>query len=80
MFGTFDAPMIETFAGTGPEALRLSEQVQDAWVSFARRGDPSTEARGSWPRYDPSTRPTMILGEQSRIERGPRADEPAIWV
>lgn len=79
VFGTFDAPMIEWFAGTGPEAFRLSEQVQDAWVSFARRGDPSTEALGSWPRYDTSTRATMILGEQCRIERGPRADELAIW-
>ena len=80
VFGTFDVPMVDMFAGSGPEAEGLCAVVQDAWLAFVRTGDPSTDALGAWPRYDPSRRTTMVLGPECRSEEGPAADELAVWV
>ena len=42
LFGTMDrAP---TLAGADAEAAAMSEALQDAWIAFARSGDPSTRA------------------------------------
>ena len=44
VFGTLTTPGVERFTGSGPEALALSEKMQDAWLAFAKTGNPSTEA------------------------------------
>ena len=64
--------------GTGPAVERLSRQIQDAWTTFARTGDPSCHLLGLWPRYD-QQRKTMILGEECRVETGPYEEERAVW-
>lgn len=48
----------------------------DAWLAFARTGDPSTPAL-AWPTYDATTRPTMVFGRTSRVEDAPRDAERA---
>ena len=50
--------------------------MMDAWLAFARTGDPSTPAL-PWPVYDTDTRPTMVFGRQSRVEPAPRDEERA---
>lgn len=79
VFGTLTTPGVEKFAGEGPEALALSEKMQDAWIAFARTGDPSTEALGSWPRYDASRRATMLLGAETVVADAPYEPERAYW-
>ena len=79
VFGTLTTPGIERFAGEGPEALALSEKMQDAWLAFARTGNPSTDALGAWPTYDGSRRSTMILDAETRVEDAPLEAERAYW-
>jgi para-nitrobenzyl esterase len=74
VFGTHD----DLFCGTGPEADRLSETMQDAWTSFARTGNPSCAALGDWPAYGDS-RTTMILDTQCRLEPAPYEEERQAW-
>jgi para-nitrobenzyl esterase len=62
-FGTHNKGIAGAFFGTGVEAETLARGMMEAWVAFARTGDPSTPATGVWPRYDSATRPTMILGD-----------------
>ena len=50
----------------------------DAWIAFARSGDPSTEAL-SWPAYDSERRAQMMLGPDVRVEHAWRAEEQAVW-
>jgi para-nitrobenzyl esterase len=54
------------FHGSGPEAVRLSGQIQDAFSAFARSGKPATESLGKWPQYG-AGRNVMILSENSRL-------------
>jgi para-nitrobenzyl esterase len=62
-FGTHVQRLAGAFFGTGAAAETLARDMMDAWAQFARSGDPSTPASGSWPRYEPATRPTMIFGD-----------------
>jgi para-nitrobenzyl esterase len=75
VFGHLDQPGVARLTGEGEAAQRLSEQMMDAWVAFARSGDPSTAALGDWPRYDAEVRATMILGRCSRVVDAPREPE-----
>ena len=79
VFGTVADTAVQTFTGAGPQAEMLSEQMQDAWIAFARNGDPSCDSVGMWPTYDPVHRPTMILGPHGDVEEDPRRSERLIW-
>src|SRR5262249_22096610 len=59
VFGCLDLPGGENFVGKGPEAERLADRTMDAWLAFARSGDPSHAGIGAWPRYDAKRRATM---------------------
>jgi len=79
VFGTLQAPGNEQFTGTGPDAERLSGQMMDAWIAFAKTGDPSCEAVGAWPSYDARDRHTLIFGKHTHLERAPFEEERALW-
>jgi para-nitrobenzyl esterase len=70
-FGTVTNPVVQQFAGAGDDALRLSEGMRQAWVSFARTGSPSGDLVGAWPSWDPIRRPTMVFG--------PWPDSEGMW-
>jgi para-nitrobenzyl esterase len=74
VFGKYD----DTFCGTGPEADKLSECMQEAWLAFAKTGNPSGKCIGEWPEYG-KDRKTMVLGKNSHVEAAPFEAERAIW-
>jgi len=61
----------------GAEAL--STKIQDAWLAFARTGNPSHEGLPAWPTYDASRRATMILDEVCQEQDAPREPERHFW-
>jgi para-nitrobenzyl esterase len=75
VFGTFSAPTQDRFAGTGPDVERLSANMMDAWIAFARTGDPSHAGIGRWEPYDGAQRPTMVFDRASGLERDPYGEE-----
>ena len=79
VFGTVQDPMVQPFAGSGPDVHRLAERIQDAWINFARTGAPSHEGLGDWPPYDSERRATMILGAECRVEHAPLEAERQAW-
>lgn len=66
------------FNGSGPEAENLSRKMQDAWLAFARTGNPSCDSLSNWPPCGPQLR-TMILGENCRVEEAPHQGEYRAW-
>jgi para-nitrobenzyl esterase len=65
----------DSFIGAGTvEAQQIAEQMSEAWIAFARSGDPGTKAL-PWPAYDVSTRPTMIFNIRSGVVNDPRKAE-----
>jgi len=68
----------KNFTGEGPVLDRLSASVQDAWLAFAKNGDPSCQSLGKWLSYG-AKRETMILGEKCYLENDPYGDERKAW-
>ena len=74
-----DIPMVfdtvaasESFIGAGAaDAQCIAEQMSEAWLAFARTGNPST-GRLRWPAYSLTTRATMIFNVHSTVVDDPR--------
>jgi len=80
VFGVVHVPGIQLFTGGGSEVETLSTQMQQAWLAFARSGDPAHAAlEGGWPAWDPRKRTTMVFGRQTGATDGPRNAELAVW-
>ena len=67
------------FAGSGPEAEQLQREMMNAWLAFARSGDPNHEALCEWPRHDESRRATLFLGLDTHVEDAPFELERQAW-
>ena len=79
VFGTNHVPGMDRFAGSGSDADKLATGIQDAWLAFARSGDPSCESLGEWPRYNETQRSTMILDRVCKSEDAPFETERRAW-
>lgn len=75
VFGTVRTAAVAKFAGGGPAAEALSEDMQAAWLAFARTGDPASERLGEWPAWDSERRPTMVFDRVSQVRDAPRNEE-----
>ena len=76
VFGTFGLPGLRAFVGEGEGVARLSERMQDAWLAFARSGDPSHRALGRWPEHDAARRTVQVFGRECRVQE--RGDDPEL--
>jgi carboxylesterase type B len=52
--------------------------MQDAWLAFARTGNPGCESIGKWPEYG-SRRLTMRLGAKCYSEEASLDEERRAW-
>jgi para-nitrobenzyl esterase len=75
VFGAVHVPVVQVFSGGGPPAETLSRQMQMAWLSFAKTGDPSHEGIGEWRPWEPAGRATMLFGARSGLVSAPRDRE-----
>jgi para-nitrobenzyl esterase len=65
--------------GGRPEAPALAERVSEAWLAFARTGDPNHPGLPSWPAYDTGRRATMLFDVDCRVADDPGAEERRAW-
>jgi para-nitrobenzyl esterase len=57
--------------GGGPEAMALADKVSDAWIAFARTGNPNTPKLPRWSPYNATDRPTMVIDNESKLVNDP---------
>jgi para-nitrobenzyl esterase len=77
-FDQLDNPQADGFLG-GAQPHELATAAHSAWVAFVANGDPNTALLPSWPRYESTTRPTMLLDDTCRVELRPASDEIDLW-
>ena len=77
VFGTTDE--MREFVGDDPQTDQLAGFVMDAWLNFARSGNPSTKALPGWPQYRADQHYTMVLGPDVKTIREDREEERSIW-
>ena len=77
VWGTGD--QMRPFIGDDPQTNQLSGFAMDAWINFARTGNPTTNALPGWPQYRADQRYTMVLGPDVKTLREDRETEREIW-
>ena len=66
-------------SGGGAAPAALADKMSDAWIAFARTGNPNTPKLPRWPAYDEKTRATMVFNNESKVENDPSALERRLW-
>ena len=79
VFGTTGAPGLPVLTGDGPEAQTLSSHMTDAWIAFARTGEPAHAGLGVWPVWDTALRSTMRFGAECGVLHDPGGIERRAW-
>lgn len=59
------------FTGGGPRAAALADKMSDAWIAFARSGDPNTPKLPVWTPYTSARRATLVLNDASAVVEDP---------
>ena len=62
-----NAELCEHMTGGGPRAAALEAKVADAWIAFARTGDPNHAGLRGWRAYSAATQATMLLDDHCRL-------------
>ena len=77
VFGIYrgKAGRLLTQLGDRRDALRVTGEVQDQWLAFAKTGEPLP----SWPRYTPKVRATRIFDKHSYVEVDPMRARREAW-
>ncbi len=76
MFDNIDSVSL---AGTRPDKRQMADAMSEAWLAFARTGDPNHPGLPQWPAYSAEDRATMIFDVPSRVEVDPKREERLAW-
>jgi para-nitrobenzyl esterase len=81
-YHTLDIPFVfynmdsgASMTGSAQERYQLGHVMSAAWGAFARTGDPNHADMPRWPKFDPSTYPTMMFGSTVRVANDPNKEE-----
>lgn len=62
-----NADVHASMTGGGEDAMKLADRMSDAWIAFARTGNPNVASLPQWPAYDKDGGATMIFDNDCRI-------------
>ena len=74
---TFDRPGIDS--PDNLDAQHVADQLCEAWLAFARTGDPNHPGMTTWPPYDRGRRPTLLFGADACLIDDPWSAEREAW-
>jgi carboxylesterase type B len=72
VFGNLGAPRFVPRRPMTADDRKLSDTMMEAWVQFARTGDPNGENTPAWPAYDAATDPYLEFSDIVRVGHGYR--------
>jgi para-nitrobenzyl esterase len=59
------------YTGGGARPAALADKMSDAWIAFARTGNPNTPKLPTWTPYDAKQRATMVFNDESKVISDP---------
>jgi para-nitrobenzyl esterase len=63
----------------GPEVKELAARVSEAWIQFARSGNPNHEGLPEWPAYTTRERATMLFDNTCQVVNDLGSEERKLW-
>jgi para-nitrobenzyl esterase len=61
----------DSATGGGERAQALASLMSEAWINFARSGNPNHRELTAWPAYDSAGKSIMIFDDVCRVAKGP---------
>ena len=77
VFDNTDIPKVMTTGG--PEVKALAAKVSEAWIQFARSGNPNHKGMPDWPAYTTRKRATMVFDNTCQAVNDPGSGERKLW-
>lgn len=63
-----NADVHASMTGGSPEAMTLADRMSDAWIAFARTGNPNTATLPEWPAYTKDGGATMMFDNECEVK------------
>ncbi|MHA2006463.1 MAG: carboxylesterase/lipase family protein [Promethearchaeota archaeon] len=79
VFGRLPDKDLGFLPGKNKEIETLSNNMMDAWISFARSGNPNHEGIPEWPQFTVDRRSTMVFDIDSKVVNALFDEERAAW-
>ncbi|WP_349261259.1 carboxylesterase/lipase family protein [Povalibacter sp.] len=83
---TMDIPLVfdnvaqpQSLTGSGPHAQKTADQMSDAFIAFAKTGDPNHAGIPQWRPYELDRRSTMVFDADSMLVDDPRGGERKLF-
>jgi para-nitrobenzyl esterase len=83
---TMDIPLVfdniaqpGSLTGAGTAAQKVADRMSDAFIAFARSGDPNIAGLPQWRPYELSSRATMLFDVEPRLADDPRGGERRLF-
>jgi hypothetical protein len=61
--------------GGGADARALAAKMSEAWIAFARKGDPNHPGLPKWPAFTADRGATMIFDNECEVKNDPDGPE-----
>ena len=74
-FAFCNTDLAASMTGGTTEARVLAERVSDAWINFARKGDPNHSGLPKWPAFSADKSPTMVFDNKSEVRNNHDGEE-----
>ena len=58
------------FAGGKADAIAMAANISDAWIAFARKGDPNHPGLPAWPQFNSKQENEMFFDTRSEVRNG----------
>jgi para-nitrobenzyl esterase len=72
----FDHPdLIGFMTGKGADRHDLAKHISEAWVAFARTGNPNHSGIPQWNAWNPTDWPTMVFNRETKAVNDPWGEE-----
>ena len=78
-FAFYNTDVAASMTGGGEDARALAAKVSDAWINFARSGDPNHAGLPKWAAFRPEQGACMIFDNRCEVKNDPdRAERQAL--
>ena len=70
----------ESMSGIGPDQQKIADEMSEAWLAFAKTGNPNHAGIPEWPAYSPDNRVMMIFDNDTKVMVDPHGEQRQLFL